>query len=299
MKSRILVWLLSVCLLPACFLDQQEPKPAEKPASPPNQGRVSMEDVRGYQAVAMFSARFGKKATAPQAASLRSYQLTNLAAAARPEAPRCEFAKATKTPTEVREDAAAYLNVGTMAFGPALQSSGTQVQPDEHNKYVSKLEPGVPAGLYSVMATGAGEIAKFGDILSMPEEIREATGNNVTFEDGIPLLQGAPLKVSWNKPAMENESNFMLLDFYAETQTEQFQIHCVAMEAAFGSVTPKLTWEIPASEMAKLPVTAAAAIYFVRAHVRNVASSQMEVQFQGIRTYLAAAAIFQNPDAMP
>lgn len=284
---------LLICLvLPAC-LSQQSPQTPDKPVNPPYLGVISLEDVTGAKPQALFSAVFYRRPESASAATFRAYKLLQ-AEVSRVSEPQCQLASGPKS-RELAKERSDYLNVGVLRFGPALQGSYQESSPDEKNRYLTSVSPGIPAGLYQVVGSGKDSIAKFGDYLSMPEELHEPTGNDVPFVEGLPLKAKQALNLAWKKPAVANQGNWLLLDILAESETELFDLSCSAEEAYFQPEGEKLKWQIPADLMAKLPVTNSAAVFFVRAHVRRVASSQLELALQGIRTYPAAAAILDIP----
>lgn len=287
--------LVCILALSGCFLDQKEPTSGLKPGPTPYLGIVALEDVSGYSESAAFYAGFTKREET-KAISRRA-----LAAAkfdpSRDGEPQCEFAEGAKSsepavPTTSISNP--YLNVGVIGFGPALQSTLQTVEADANNRYVAKLSPNLPGSAYQVIATGKSPIEKFADFVSLPEDIGFPTANRVRFEDGLPLIQGNGITLEWDRPAIQNDENSLYVDLLAETDTQWYQLHCKALEVAFGTSSSRLKWDLPQADIAKIPVTGAAALYFMRAHVRGVASSQVEVKFEGLRTQLAQVVIF-NP----
>ncbi len=163
-----------------------------------------------------------------------------------------------------------------------------EAEKDDKHQYAKKLDPGIAAGLYQVVADGFEGVQKLGDVLSMPEEIKLAKGNDQAFESGIIVTKEAKFSLTWQAPAIASDANYLIADVIGETETEKFQLHCIGKES---DLAQPGTWEIPVEEISKLKLSESAAVFFVRAHVRLPRDPQWDVQLQGIRTTVAAAAI--------
>jgi len=288
---RAFYWSLLLPCLTGCFLDQKEPLSGVTPAGPtPYVGIMVLEDVSGHHEEAQFYAGFGKREEA-RAISSRSALAARAieAPASRASVPTCEFRKG---PLQSGRAATTYVNVGTMGFGPALQGELLAISPNEKNLYLKALAPNLPATIYDVSATGSGEFQKFGDLISLPEDIGAPTANRIRFEDGLPLIKGTGITLEWDRSSIVNDQNQLLVQFLAQTDTELYDLSCYAVEAAFGVQTARLSWELPQEHLAKFPNTGAAALFFTRAHGRQAASQQLELRSQGLRTAVMQAVVF-------
>jgi len=291
---RLLSWSLAIVflgpLLSGCLLDQKEPTTGVAPGPVPFIGIATLEDVSGYEESSVFYAAFAKRDENP-AVSRRALAAARFVAA-RDSAPRCEYRMKTVSNEPSTASATTFLSVGTIGVGPVLQEALETVQPDANNQYQLALKPNLPANAFQIVTTGAGDIKGFADFLTMPEDIGFPTANNIRFEDGLPLIQGNGISIEWNRPAITNAENILFVDFIAVTETEMHQVHCAALESAFGATSDRLKWDLPQADLSKFPVTGSAALFFTRAHLREVANTQVQVKLQGLRTQLMQAVIF-------
>lgn len=299
---RILIFSILVSLLSGCFLKQNPPGPMDGPLTPTYQGIVAIDDRGGWDTPqGAFLAAFWKKQT-PATKPSRALRLMAYSQKQARQEPECEYktqvvSEKTETALEVAQSSpfrSDYISVGTLSFGPALQSSFDSVTPDEANAYSKKIRPGLPAGLFQITASGSTSVKKFGDYLSLPEGIVEASANGVPMSEGLPFLAKSQLRVQWRRPAIENDANFVLIDFVAKSGTTIHKISCSAEEGDLVAQEAFAHWTLPQEMVDQFPVTSAAALYVTRAHVRNAANSEVAIQFQGYRT-MATPVVILTP----
>lgn len=287
MKALLLV--ASLLLLSSCLLKQNEPVPlAPQAGKVPLDGVVALEDVQGAVQGAYFFAAFSARAAAAGAASwVGLHRYAALESAIDERAPRCEIAKKKKTASPAA--AKGFINVGKLLFGVALQTAAVEVLPNAENQYLYKLTPGFAAGVYQVTAKATAETQPFEGLITVPESVRELTGNGTRFnENVVRVKKSTGLVLQWAPPSVPNDSNLILMDLEAQTNDEIYRLRCLAREpqsTAAGSLT---AWTVDPTLIRQLPSTQKARLDFLRAAVRPVKTTYLTGEFQGLRTNVAA-----------
>jgi len=279
-------------LITGCLINQHEPTPQTGPQTLNVSGSIVLEDMGGFKEEANFFAEFGRKNAEKR--EERGIALRQIiagmgihSATLRETAKPCEFAKQAKT-NGTNAATVSRVSVGKVAFGPAMQSKMIEADESSDHQYTKKLEPKFAAGPYQVTAQGLEGIGKLQDILSMPEELKWVKGNDQSFETGVVVKRDSPLRLTWAPSSMPNDSNYLISTIQGVTDTEVFQLYCLIKESQLAKVGE---WEIPQNQIQQLLLTENAALFLIRAHVRVPSDTHWDVLLQGLRTYLAAAAV--------
>lgn len=287
---RTLYALVLLPCLSACFLDQKEPLSGVEPGPATYVGSFTLEDVSGFQEQADFVAGVSKRKEA-RGLTRRAAAFTEVTSS-RMSAPFCDLSHSPLVSAAPSPSPTPFLQIGALVIGPALQGEFQSISLNDRNVYHLALSPNLPATIYEVVSTGQGEFQKFSALISLPEDIGSPTANRIRFEDGLPLIQGQGITLEWDRPAIPNDQNQLLVQFLAQTESETYLLSCLALEAAFGVQNARLKWDLPQAELAKIPNTMKAALFFTRGHVNGAKSKQLELTMQGLRTALMQAVVF-------
>lgn len=288
---RALLLTASLFLLSSCLLKQNEPKPAApQPGKIPLDGIVAMEDVQGAVTGGVFFAAFTPRVAAATTASWVGLHRYAVLETRDDREVRCEIAKKPKTAPPAAS--VGFVNVGKLVFGVALQTASVDVMPSPDNRYIYKLNPGFAAGVYQVAAKATEQTQPFEGLLTVPESLRDLTGNGVKFNERVVSVKKATgLRLQWSPPSVPNDNHIILLDFESETATEVHRLRCMAREPQGAGAGTLITWDVEPALVKQMPASKKARIDFLRAVVRNVKSTYLMGEFQGLRTNIAAATI--------
>lgn len=312
-----LLWVLPACLLSSCLLNQKDPATQNMSTKPFLLGSVSLEQlqVSNSGVVASITAEFAIKpedktkptpvaATETLATSWGRTQavrvLLNSQSASR--APMCRkrtFEKKPKTETKDTAppaNALSRISVGKLAFGPALQTTFQELSIDKNLRYGSAISAAVPAGLYQVEAGGAGPVEPFGEILSVPEEVRSLRLNGMDF--GNPTMEfdvARSLELFWREPAVVNDRNGVFAEVVAQDAGHVYAVTCAMREEDVPSVKGYKIWNLDSPWFSDLPRSGKVEFYFMRAHLRVSATKRSEIQLQATRTFYSHLPIKPVP----
>ena len=122
--------------------------------------------------------------------------------------------------------------------------------------------------------------------------IGRGRANGTAFENADVIIKRSDsLKVEWKAPLMFNDQNELILDIFAETDTDVYQMECTAMEKDFYDGATVFHWDIPPTELAKLPATPKAEIRLTRMHHLKARTSGIAGIMVGARIYTAPATL--------
>ncbi len=303
MKS--ILWFLPVVFLSGCLLNQSDPAPVSK--KPFLLGSVSLEhlQVSNSGVLATINAEFAvkaedKPAPTPIAASLASpsgrwnaVRSFFSQASSSSRAPMCQKRTIEKNPkVDPKATAPApstpftRVSVGKLAFGAALQSSFLELKADQNYHYTAVLPTVVPAGLYQIAAEGAEFVDSFGEILSVPEEVRSLRLNGMDF--GNPTMEfdpSRPLEVFWREPGIANDQNGILAELSMQDANYTYALTCALREEDIPTVKGYKVWNLDSAWFSELPKTGSVEFYFLRAHLRTPTTKRSKVQMQASRTF--------------
>jgi len=274
-------FFLVALLLAGCMLKQEAPKPTPPPVRVPITGVVAIEDLVAPGATsALFYAAFRSK---PQAQATARQALLATVAARPDAAPVCQIVNPQQ---KTGPRPAAWLSVGTLVFGPALQTTGTPVEPNDEHRYIKKLDPGFPAGVYNVAAKGLGDTPGFSATFSMPEAVSYVSLGGVRLDSGaLKARRNEPLVFGWRTPAVAHEANLDLIEIEGKRAGgEAVVLRCAAREMSVPVEAGDAKWVLT-PDLASFAPKSRARMFFLRAHIRDARSTYVDVQLQGLRTH--------------
>jgi len=294
MRTRLVIFAGVVLALSSCFLKQEPPVNNTSGASGRAEGLVMLEEMKGDSSSAAIAAIFGRMTDDRQfrqeIAQLNlGITLPAIAAFTEARAPQCKVKRKPRAEeSEESERGTKMISMGKLRFGPAQFS----LDEDADHRYFKQIEPSVPMGLYQVTAEGDSDVKGFDETLSMPESLLDVKANGTNGGEGvIAISKSTPLQIEWKSPAVSADRNFLLVDLYTDTADETVQLHCLGMEKDFPVENGQRQWQLPVSYLSQLGVTTEAELFLVRAHARAMERSDLNVEFQGLRSFYMKASV--------
>ena len=304
LTTCLVVGVTTALSLSSCFLSQEQPSKVNQVSGPAAEGLVLMEDVQGVGTAGLILAVFGKKADTAKTARKTISKLDQqdfdmefpvvnfdwMPVKTQSRETRCRLSKGPKSSDgRGASRANSFVSAGKLGFGPITSSTLDLVPEDNGHRYAKKIEAGFGSGLYRVVVEGSADVVAFKDILPVPEALKGVQINGVAMEDGAVIKKSVGADIQWNPTAVYDDSNKMLIDIYADLDTETYQLHCQASEKDF--YTPfdgaPLHWNFPAKAFAQIPTTEHAQVYLKRGQSRTVKDDRLDVDLEGLRINVA------------
>ena len=278
----LLISFLGVILLSGCLLNQDGPDAPGQPVSATVGGLIKVEDYDGPEKFAFIQGQFTEKAAAASfvaKSALRAASQT-----------KCQYSQKTTT----RAAASTFISVGQLGFGPALQSTLTEIPQAESGAYYRELDADIPSGVYLAAAKGDGKIPAFQEYISVPERITEPRVGNIDFEDtSIELQKGEDTIVSWRRKNSVSGADVgvMVFEVSIKLDNEVYGVFCAASEGGLTAEDGRTQWTIPSVEFDQLPDQTIGFFYLSRVYIRDPATKNIKVDLQGWRTRYTPASI--------
>jgi len=289
---KTLLAVVSVALLSACSLPQNDPK--TQGVTDPIKALVTMEDVivgnqGGFgQVIATFEVDNKKKLhnglTVRERAVRGDIQAQQDVTIGGTPCKKMHY-KLVSGGTQATPPT--YVSMGKVLLAATFQNKSLELKPDEKNVYFADIQPGFPSGAYIIAAEGKPNTPGFQEAFSMPELLKSPRVNG--FDAGSPgafVKKTMPMKIQWLTPTFPNAQNVIFIQVVARTTDRQSVISCADYEDRFRPVGNEgLTLEVLPSDFSEFPAATELIVYLTRAHLmRGPKNPALLLEMEGSRT---------------